>query len=179
MVWSGTNCGTIAWSSTKYNTIFWVWLPIPTLIPAPKCNTVVYDDICRTKCNNNWPYPGNGPKCDTIVVMVLNVIISWHGTTITISQSRLPIPIPASNVYDKTCGTKRNNNVWSYPGNGAKCVSRLFVINPLCAYAVFERSTDREWHNSSGTPSDGRVDPLEQSCLGVGNSKTRRTLRQQ
>ena len=29
---------------------------------------------------------------------VLNVTISWHGTTITISRSRLPTPIPAPNV---------------------------------------------------------------------------------
>ena len=44
---------------------------------------------------------------------------------------------------------------------------------------MFERSTDKEWHNPSGTSSDSRGDLLEQSCLGVGNSKTRRTLRQQ
>ena len=43
-------------------------------------------------------------------------------------------------------------------------------INPLCAHAVFEKSTDREWHNPSGTSSDGRG---EQSCLDVGNSKLR------
>ena len=52
-------------------------------------------------------------------------------------------------------------------------------INLLCAHVVFERSTDREWHNPSGTSSDGRDDSLEQNCLGVGNSKTGRTLRQQ
>ena len=39
---------------------------------------------------------------------------------------------------------------------------------------MFERSTDSEWQNQPGTFSDGRGDPLEQSC----NSKTR-TLRQQ
>ena len=36
---------------------------------------------------------------------------------------------------------------------------------------MFERSRDKEWHNSSGTSSDGWGDPLEESCLGVGNSK--------
>ena len=54
-----------------------------------------------------------------------------------------------------------------------------FLINPLCAHAMFERFTDREWHNPPGTSSDSRCDPLKQSCLGVGNSKTRRTLCQQ
>ena len=62
------------------------------------------------------------------------------------------------------------------PGNPNKQDS-LF-INLLCAYAVFERSTEREWHNPSGTSSDSQGDPLEQSCLGVSNSKTR-SLRQQ
>ena len=52
------------------------------------------------------------------------------------------------------------------------------LINPLCPHAVFERSTDWERLNPSGT-SDDRGDPLEQSCLGVGNSKTRKTLCQQ
>ena len=45
--------------------------------------------------------------------------------------------------------------------------------NPLCAHVVFEGATDSKWHNSSGTSSNGRGDSLEQSCLGVGNSKTR------
>ena len=52
-------------------------------------------------------------------------------------------------------------------------------IDPDCAHAVFERCTDKDWHNPSRTSSYGRGDPLEQSCLGVGDSKTRRTLRQQ
>ena len=52
-------------------------------------------------------------------------------------------------------------------------------INHACAHAVFEKFTDNEWHNPFGTSSDGWSDPLEQNCLGVGNSKTRRTLRQQ
>ena len=52
-------------------------------------------------------------------------------------------------------------------------------INPVCAHAVFERSTEKEWHNPSGTSSDGWSDPSEQSCLGVDNSRPRRILRQQ
>ena len=51
-------------------------------------------------------------------------------------------------------------------------------INPVSAHAVSVRSTDKEWHNPSGNSSDGRGDPLEQSCLGVSNLKTR-TLYQQ
>ena len=43
---------------------------------------------------------------------------------------------------------------------------------------LFERSTDKEWYNPSGTFSDGHDGSLEQSSLGVGNSKTR-TLHQQ
>ena len=52
-------------------------------------------------------------------------------------------------------------------------------INFVCAHTVFERSTDKEWWNPSGTSSDSRSDPLEVSCLGVGNSKTRITHCQQ
>ena len=66
------HCNNIAVSDTHANT-------------SAKCNTVVLD-ICGTKCNNNdWSYPDNGAKCDTIVVTVLLL--------------------------------------WSYPGNGAKCIS--------------------------------------------------------
>ena len=55
----------------------------------------------------------------------------------------------------------------------------MIIINPHCAHVVFERSTDREWHISSGTSSNGQGDLLEQSCQGVDNSKTRGTLHQQ
>ena len=46
-------------------------------------------------------------------------------------------------------------------------------INLLCVHAMFKRFVDKEWHNPSGTSSDSRSNPLEQSCLGIGNSKTR------
>ena len=45
------------------------------------------------------------------------------------------------------------------------------------AHIVFERSTDKEWHNPSGTSSECRGDPLEENGQGIGNLKTRRTLR--
>ena len=52
------------------------------------------------------------------------------------------------------------------------------LISPVCAHTVFERSIDKEWYNPSRTSPNSQGDPLEQSCLGVGNSKTR-SLRQQ
>ena len=55
--------------------------------------------------------------------------------------------------------------------------SSLF-ISPLSDHIVFEISTDGGWHNPSGTSYDSRGDTLEQSCFDIGNSKTRRTLRQ-
>ena len=35
-------------------------------------------------------------------------------------------------------------------------------INPLCTHAVFERSTDKEWHNSFKTSSNDQRDSFEQ-----------------
>ena len=149
--------------------MFWCWLPFVTLSfqycskynnilaqhhcnnitvtttnanTSTKCNTVVHDITCCTKCNNNnWSYPDNGAKCD---------IYSCHNI---FYFGLILVTVP-----------------YLIPGN-------LF-INALCAHAVFERSTNREWHNPSGTFSDGQGDPLEQSCLDVDNSKTR-TLCQQ
>ena len=47
------------------------------------CNTVVHDNICGTKCNdNNWSYNSNGAEYVTLVVTLLLL--------------------------------------WSFPGNGAK-----------------------------------------------------------
>ena len=58
-------------------------------------------------------------------------------------------------------------------------ISCILFINRFCADAVLERSTDKEWHNPPGTFSEIWGDPLEQSCLGVGNSNTRRIHHQQ
>ena len=49
----------------------------------------------------------------------------------------------------------------------------IFCYQSSLCHAVFERSKDWEWHNPRRTSSDGRGDPLEESCQGVGNSKTR------
>ena len=35
-------------------------------------------------------------------------------------------------------------------------------INALCAHIMFERSTEGEFHNPTGTSSDGRTGSLEQ-----------------
>ena len=108
VVWSGTNYNTIAWSSTKCDTIFWGWLPFVTLSfsyvtkcnnilawdqcnniavmttnsdISSKCNTVVHENTCCTKCNNNdWSYPGNSGKCGTMVVTVL-LLWSYPGNS--------------------------------------------------------------------------------------------------
>ena len=48
------------------------------------------------------------------------------------------------------------------------------IINSLCTHPVYKGSTESEWHNSSRISSSGRGDSLEQTCLGIGNSKTRK-----
>ena len=62
-----------------------------------KCNTVVQDNICGTKCNNNdWSYPSNGAKYGTTVATVLLI--------------------------------------WFYPGNGAKCCTIVVTVLLLWSY---------------------------------------------
>ena len=86
-----TNYNTIPCPGTLYDTLFFGRLPIVTLsfgystrcniiLARHHCNniavttndakgyTVVYDNICGTKCNNDSSYPGNG---GTLVVTVL------------------------------------------------------------------------------------------------------------
>ena len=48
------------------------------------------------------------------------------------------------------------DNVWSY----SITFSDSLFINPVRAHTVLERSTDKEWHNPSGSSSDGRGDLL-------------------
>ena len=162
MVWPSTNYNTVTWSGNKCDTMIWGRLPFVSL-------SFGYS----TKCNN--------------------ILALYRSKTITATTTNTDAKCNTV-VHDNTSGTKYNyNNDWSYPGNGTKCVSSSggrrwqisapnafpdsLFINLLCTHAVFERSTDREWHNPYGT-SDGRGDPWEQICLGTGNSKTR-TLHQQ
>ena len=93
IVWLGYQQQTICLIclySTKCNTMFWGRLPFVTLSfgystkcnnllawhhcnsiiitttnakTSVKYNTIMHDNICNTKCNNNdWFYPGNGTK---------------------------------------------------------------------------------------------------------------------
>ena len=105
MVWPGTNYNIITWSSTKCDTMFWGQLLFVMLSfrystkcsnilaqhrfnniavmtintnTSAKCNIIVHDNTCCTKCNNNdWSYPSNGAKCSTIVVILL-LLWSYH-----------------------------------------------------------------------------------------------------
>ena len=89
MVWPGTNYNnTIAWYGTKCDTIFLCRLQsvtqsfgygtkcnnilarrqcnnnVITTNNFAKCNTIVHDNICSTKCIiNDWSYPGDDAKC--------------------------------------------------------------------------------------------------------------------
>ena len=109
--------------------------------------------------------------------MVLNVTISWHGTTVTILWLLIPNADTSAKcnaiVHSKFVAT----NVIIIIGLIQVTVPNAFpgslFINPHCDHAVFERSTDRKWHNSSGTSSNSQGDSVEQSCLSFGNSKTR------
>ena len=118
--------------------------------------------------------------CNTII-WVLNLTISCY--IVIVSWSQLLITIPVPNVIPLCATTFMVPNVIIIIGLIQVTVSNAFpgslLISPLCAHAVFERFTDRKWHNPSETSSDSQGDSLEQSCLNVGNSKTRRTLYQQ
>ena len=87
-----------------------------------------------------------------------------YSTTVIISQSRLPMPITEPNEIS-LCTIFGVPNVIIMIGLILATALNVFpdslFINPFGAHAVFERSTDREWHNSSG------------------DSKTTRTLRKQ
>ena len=62
------HCNNIAVSDTQADT-------------RAKCNTVVHDNICGTKCSNNdWSYPVNGAKGSTIVAVVL-LLWSYPGNS--------------------------------------------------------------------------------------------------
>ena len=52
---------------------------------------------------------------------------------------------------------------------------RSSFINPACSHAVFERSTDQEWHNQSGT-SDGRGWSVGTNLPGCWQLKNKNSL---
>ena len=50
-------------------TLWLAWTLIPNASTSVKAYTIVHNNICSTKYNNNdWSYPGNSAKCSTIVV---------------------------------------------------------------------------------------------------------------
>ena len=154
-------------TGTKYNTML-VTIPnvilcsgtapnvILSLRPAP--NVTLW--LCKVL---------NGTLC---LSTVLNWTISWYGTTVTMSWSRLPMPLPTPNVIS-LCTTFLVRNVIIIIGlilvTALNAFPGTLFINLVYAHVVFERSTS----------FNGRGASLEQSCLGVGNSKTKRILRQQ
>ena len=132
MVLSGTKSGSLVWSGTKCNTMFWAQLPLPNILLSTKCDTI---------------FQGTVSFVTLPLVEVLNATISWHSTTVTILQSLITNTSAKYDtiVHDNICGTKCSNNnnnnnyyyYWSYPSNSAKYVSRLFVYqSSLCPYCV-------------------------------------------
>ena len=167
-------CNTILGHSTKCNII---------ACPGTKCSTIAW---FGTNTFSFWRNVilsfGPAPTAIISTVRLSNEIISYHGTTVTISRSRQPMVIPAPNIIPLCATTFVVQNVIIENGLILVTAPNMFpdclFINPLCALVVFKRSTDREWHNLAETSSNGRGDSLEQSCLDVGHLKTRRTLRQ-
>ena len=104
---------------------FWSRLPLTNILHSSKFDTNFWDTV---------------PFVTLCLGMVLNVTISWHGTTVTILQS----PITMSNadtrakydtvVHDNICGTKCNYN-WYYPGNDAKYDIIFATVLLLCSYS--------------------------------------------
>ena len=162
----GTKYNTIVWSSTKCNTMACtIWVLILGTVPnialwfAPATN---YNTIASSST-----------KCDTMFLGL--VMLSFgYGTKYNNILSRLlpleycglryPTPVPAPK-YIKLVVTFAVPNVIIVIGLIQVTAPNTFpdslFINLVSAYALFERSIDKEWHNSPGTSFDGRGDPLE------------------
>ena len=129
--------------------MFWGRLPFVTL-------SFGYSTICNIILARH--------HCNNITVMTTNADTSAKCNTI---------------VHDNICGTNVIIMISLILVTVWNVFADTLFINLFCSHAVFERSTYWEWHNPSWTYSDSGGDPLEQSCLGVGNTKTRRPLCQQ
>ena len=145
--------------------MFWGWLPFVSLSFGfgTQCNNILVQHHCN-KIAVTTTNADTSARCNTVVnnnICGANVIIMIGIILITAPNAVLEL-----SWYFYLDLTAQNT------------IPDCLFINPLWAHTVFERSTDREWHNPSGTSSDSRGDPLEQCCLGVGNARTRRTLRQ-
>ena len=89
-----------------------------SMIRKPNVSAVICDTIA------SWHH------CYYHLVWSSNVILYCSMVTIcnTITDANASASAKCDTiVHDNICGTKCNNNNWSYPGNGAKCISRLFV----------------------------------------------------
>ena len=133
--------------------------------------------LCSEVGYHLWYYSGTAPLPNILHGTKCNTMFGY-GITVTILRS----PIPNAVVIPLCTAIFVVPNVIITIGLILVTAPNEFpdslFISPLCAHAVFERSTDRECRNPSGTSSNGRGDSLEQICQGVSYSKTR-TLRQQ
>ena len=129
-------------SSNDYDTtlcIAWVLIldTVPNMIPQ-------FGPVTQTKCLICL----HGTKCSTIAWPWVFRIESclWL-------RSRFLGPNPASG-----CVADFQVRVLVTVPNA---FSNSSFINSVCAHAVLERSTDKEWHNPSGNSFDVQGDPLE------------------
>ena len=116
--------------------------------------------LCSRVCNHLYRY---------LLRTLPNVTISWHGTTVTLSQLRIPTSIPAPNITPFCTTTFVVSNIiimidliLEMAPNVIPC---CLFINPFFAPAVFEKTTENEWHNPSGSSSDSRDGKKLPGCL--------------
>ena len=129
------------------------------------------------------PYLGHGNKCNTTVRQLATLcLICLHSTKsstiawpwvfkvescLWLCQGFLePNPTPGCVTDFRVESCKR-------------CQMHFRIVRLSILFVPTPFFKDSQTRNLPGTSSDGWGDPLEQTCLGVGNSKTRRTLRQQ
>ena len=115
IAWSGTEYDAMFWTVTICNAIVWYGTKCDNVLARhhrnnigvnadtnAKCNTVVHDNICGTKCNNNvWSYSGNGAKCGTIVDTVL-LLWSYPGSGAKCVSRLFINPLYAHIVFEKS-----------------------------------------------------------------------------
>ena len=125
-----------------------------------------------------WYYSGHSTKCNTLIRQLTTMsLICLHSTKCCAIAWPWVVKV-------ESCFWVRRGFLGPNPTSGfvVDFHGRMLLtvpINPVSVHAEFERSPGKEWYNPSRTSSVSRGDSLEQSCLGVGNSKTRRNLRQQ
>ena len=137
-----------------------------------------------TLLNRMGPYLGHGTKIWYILDWLpipnnmLNMFVQYQ-----MQYHRLAVSFLGRILFMAALWTFRSEScVWLCLGFKSRILvtvpnafSDSSFINPVCAHAVFEWSTDNEWRNPSGTSSDFFW-RLEQSYLGVGQSKKEKPL---